>query len=1477
MYYACLKVSDNDNNTSYVLSEGISNILVTFDSNGGSSVTPTSKYVAINQPYGDLPTPTKEGYTFDGWFYRENKLNVSASGLGSAAKNQGTTVDSNGYIYDSSPSSDSRGWSYANSDWYMSLPAGTYTIKMTFSTQVTESTYNGLSVYKSDNTLISAIRLAFIGVSYYETEFTLTDAADISIMIKGYDGKYKLEVEGDHFVTSSSNVQRSDSHTLTAKWIDDIAPTGTLSLTDNNWVINATVNASDTGSGVKQNYGWTMIDTDNCNSSVTGFVETSENTYTFMDSLKYYVCTRIEDNAGNYTYLSQRIPASYYLYTGDVQSFTASESGYYKVETWGASGWNSVSSYATDHPTYGGYSGGYIQLNSGDKLYVYVGGVNKPFNHTLDGSQYSYNAGTGSGGATDIRYFGSTTPSTSDLVWSSTLGLNSRIMVAGGAGGTYGDSTGSIGSNGGGLITNDANPAAANTGGGGATQISGGAAGHNGTAGGFGYGGTNTTEWYSFGGSGYYGGGSGSGSAGGTSFISGYAGVNAITSSSDRTHTNNTKHYSNKYFIDNAMTSGTNSGNGKARIQYVGDAPARINTNLNNVRYIKDCMNGGSHGASNHWVELQAIKDGANLALSKTVTGTASEKNNTTQSYTFVTDGLIDNVTGSSGYGESSVAGLQCITVDLGSTYNLDEIAVWHYWSDGRTYSDNVTYVSDNGNLWIPVINKTEAETANGKRVTAWDQPLEDNTPSADFYYTGDYQTFTVPISGYYKVETWGAQGGEYTSSQPAGKGGYSSGYLYLNQDDTLYVYVGEMGIATTNSSNRGGYNGGGTSGVYSSPHNAGGGGATDIRLVSGEWNNSESLNSRIMVAAGGGGVGDYTTYKLYGGNGGTLIGEIGNSTDSDYGTAAYQATGGSQSHGGNNPHIGNESIGQFGYATQTSLISAYGGGGGSGYYGGAEGFGTAGSGGSSFISGYAGVNAITSSSDRTHTNNTLHYSNKFFIDNMMTAGTNTGNGEAKITYVGDAPARINTNLNNVRYIKDCINGNTENVDNHWVELQAIKNGVNLAKGITITGINNKEGYPLARITDGDITSANYAEGTNRQGYQCITIDLGSTYNLDEIAVWHYFADGRTYNDNVTYVSSDNSNWVAVINKTEAETANGKRVNAWHLSDGAQITITYDANGGTGALEPTTYAYDSSGNTTTNLSTVIPTREDYTFMGWSTSSTATTASYSAGALWSRSNLDNTLYAVWAHGHICSSGQYLPQGEATCVTCPAGSACAGGVFEVDTSSDQGIMQCSAGTFAAAGSSSCTTCVAGSYSSAGAGACTACAKGTTSQAGSTSCNTNCSNTSNVSAWNTPVWNSNNTMTNSCSISSCASGYTVSSNQCKRNYTITTTTCNATYTSTTASSSTASLNYGYSSSDCAAGCAAYNGTCSYSGGLYYCRYTKYSCSIGTLASNHRCYYYTYSTSTSTTTGTSCTPQTQFSSCNSSSLDGKKNITCS
>lgn len=74
-----------------------------------------------------------------------------------------------------------------------------------------------------------------------------------------------------------------------------------------------------------------------------------------------------------------------------------------------------------------------------------------------------------------------------------------------------------------------------------------------------------------------------------------------------------------------------------------------------------------------------------------------------------------------------------------------------------------------------------------------------------------------------------------------------------------------------------------------------------------------------------------------------------------------------------------------------------------------------------------------------------------------------------------------------------------------------------------------------------------------------------------------------------------------------------------------RYSITYNANGGSGA--PSTQYYYYGNNTT--LSSSKPTRTGYTFLGWSQSSTASTASYQPGQTWSETNANNyTLYAVW---------------------------------------------------------------------------------------------------------------------------------------------------------------------------------------------------------------------------------------------------------
>ena len=275
------------------------------------------------------------------------------------------------------------------------------------------------------------------------------------------------------------------------------------------------------------------------------------------------------------------------------------------------------------------------------------------------------------------------------------------------------------------------------------------------------------------------------------------------------------------------------------------------------------------------------------------------------------------------------------------------------------------------------------------------------------FEYTGGVQTFTVNKNGYYQIELWGASG---AGSANSGKGAYTKGYIKLNAGDVLYFYVGQQGQENGTAT----FNGGGEGAVTNGVRKASGGGATDVRLKNGVWNDIPSLQSRIMVAAGGGSGDFYNS----GSAGGTLIG--GNGAIQNGG--AIPGSGGTQILGGTNGGaFGRGGAGTNTYTNNCSL--AYGGGG--GYYGGGggtSGTGTQtdgictsqgyGGGGSSFISGYAGVNATTiAGAAITHTYDTRHSSEKFFLKGQMVAGEHSGDGKAAISYVGADLSKTSINL----------------------------------------------------------------------------------------------------------------------------------------------------------------------------------------------------------------------------------------------------------------------------------------------------------------------------------------------------------------------------------------------------------------------------------------------------------------------------------
>ena len=239
------------------------------------------------------------------------------------------------------------------------------------------------------------------------------------------------------------------------------------------------------------------------------------------------------------------------------------------------------------------------------------------------------------------------------------------------------------------------------------------------------------------------------------------------------------------------------------------------------------------------------------------------------------------------------------------------------------------------------------------------------------FDYTGGEQTFTVPLSGTYKLETWGAQGGSYDETYYGGYGGYSTGEIKLEKDQNLFLSIGGSGSIGNSGNIVGGYNGGGTAfaqGDHSS-YAGGGGGATHISVTLGVLSTLENKKDDILIVSGGGGGISRWLYNgssfsyTSGGNAGGFTGKspavvsLGSAWKTTIATGGTQTSGGQGISGGvlNNGSYNTKYSGTFGKGASTDgncgdSGAGGGGAGGGGFYGGGAGAVKGGAGGSSYI-----------------------------------------------------------------------------------------------------------------------------------------------------------------------------------------------------------------------------------------------------------------------------------------------------------------------------------------------------------------------------------------------------------------------------------------------------------------------------------------------------------------------------------------------
>ena len=370
-------------------------------------------------------------------------------------------------------------------------------------------------------------------------------------------------------------------------------------------------------------------------------------------------------------------------------------------------------------------------------------------------------------------------------------------------------------------------------------------------------------------------------------------------------------------------------------------------------------------------------------------------------------------------------------------------------------------------------------------------------------------QEYVVVDDGYYLIELWGCQG-----SGNGGYGAYTSGLIYLQKGETLYFYVG-------NHKTTGGE----------------GGKATDVRILGGNYafgdrSDTDSANTRIMTAAGGGSSSLSSGGTLYGYN--SSMNPLGGTIN----TTTYQLD--STTLFGFNDY----SRSSLSQSVVTSVVGSNGGG--DGYYSSNN----SEIGGTSYISGYGGVVTImrngtqATSSDATrymyqeldyneNTGATTYNNVKpyVFLGGRMYGGVNEGDGKAKISRVSytssEDDLRQSSNFKNVTAVRDCVStaGNGSSVQK--VKFSVIAAGADIGKDVATGAIEN--------VTSG-----------------CATLTLSKSYDLEEIATWHLdndnnYLDGRDFPNHTISVLIGGS-WKDVKKSTtlsETETVAGNHVSAY--------------------------------------------------------------------------------------------------------------------------------------------------------------------------------------------------------------------------------------------------------------------------------------------------------------------------------------------
>jgi len=207
----------------------------------------------------------------------------------------------------------------------------------------------------------------------------------------------------------------------------------------------------------------------------------------------------------------------------------------------------------------------------------------------------------------------------------------------------------------------------------------------------------------------------------------------------------------------------------------------------------------------------------------------------------------------------------------------------------------------------------------------------------------------------------------------------------------------------------------------------------------------------------------------------------------------------------------------------------------------------------------------------------------------------------------------------------------TQTEPTEWIEIESTKEYV----GEIIEKVSNKTYYLWAKDNAGNISLATEAQTIDFEPFSYEVKSWNGTKALIEV---------KTPSQGVKYKIGASGSWTDYSENTKLEVESGTIV-YFQVTDGTNekdydaVTplwtgiVSYDANGGSGTV-PISQEVEHTKTVDVNFAK-IPTKEKCTFLGWATSSSATTPTYTQdGTKTFVMGTDNViLYAVWESSSI----------------------------------------------------------------------------------------------------------------------------------------------------------------------------------------------------------------------------------------------------